>query len=344
MKEKLLSRGLFREQVFKRDNNKCVFCSMPAVDAHHILERKLWPDGGYYLSNGASVCEEHHLACERTIISVEDVRKACEITKFTLPPHLYDETYDKWGNIVLPNGLRLKGELFFDDSVQKVLEEGNALSLFTDYVKYPRTHHVPWSQSIPEDDRVIQTLDNFIGKRVIVTEKLDGENTSMYTDHIHARSINSGSHPSRSWVKQLWNRISADIPKGWRICGENLYAEHSVPYTDLPSYFMGFSIWTDKNICLSWYETLEYFSLLDIVPVPVLYDGTYDEKIIRSLYDDSKWECMEGYVIRVSDAFTYSDFKFKVAKFVRDKHVQTVKHWMHGQPVKKNGLKNEQIF
>ena len=44
----LLTRDQFREGVFKRDNHKCVICRAPAVDAHHIIERRLWTDGGYY--------------------------------------------------------------------------------------------------------------------------------------------------------------------------------------------------------------------------------------------------------------------------------------------------------
>lgn len=43
---KLLTRDNFREAVFARDNNTCVFCSLPAKDAHHIIERRLWKDGG----------------------------------------------------------------------------------------------------------------------------------------------------------------------------------------------------------------------------------------------------------------------------------------------------------
>ena len=41
----LLSRGDFRRHVFDRDNGKCVICRRPAVDAHHIMDRKLWFDG-----------------------------------------------------------------------------------------------------------------------------------------------------------------------------------------------------------------------------------------------------------------------------------------------------------
>src|SRR3546814_8048125 len=84
----LLTRTAFREGVFARDEYRCVFCPLPAEDAHHIIERRLWPDGGYYLDNGASVCRDHHIRCETTEISVEDVRDAAGITRIMVPPHL----------------------------------------------------------------------------------------------------------------------------------------------------------------------------------------------------------------------------------------------------------------
>lgn len=130
--EKLLSRDDFRSGVFARDGHRCVICKGPAVDAHHILERRLFDSGGYYLSNGASLCEDHHLKAEMTVISVEDLREAAGIAKWTIPSHLYgDQRYDKWGNPVMPNGQRLKGELFWDESVQKVLAQGMMLADFT---------------------------------------------------------------------------------------------------------------------------------------------------------------------------------------------------------------------
>ena len=74
-----------------------------------------------------------------------------------MPPHLYrDQPYDKWGNPVLPNGTRLRGELFDDASVQKVLAP--VLALFTDRVKYPRTYHLPWSPGLTDDDRKLDDL------------------------------------------------------------------------------------------------------------------------------------------------------------------------------------------
>jgi hypothetical protein len=338
---KLLTRDDFREGVFIRDGHRCVVCGIGGkLDAHHILERRLFSDGGYYLDNGASVCGIHHIACEATDISVEEIRERAGITKKVIPEHFYDDqVYDKWGNPILPNGTRLIGELFFDESVQKILHD--KLPLFTHYVKYPRTTHVPWSPGMNEDDRILRDMSAFSGMEVVVTEKMDGENTTLYSDYIHARSLDGRNHPSRNWVKNFWSSIAVDIPERWRVCGENLYAKHSIGYDNLETYFYGFSIWNDKNVCLSWDETLEWFKLLNIEPVPVLYRGMYDEKLIKNIA--LSWDNHEGYVVRSASEFSFGEFKKYVAKCVRKGHIQTTKHWMHGQKMEVNELK-EKIY
>jgi len=339
----LLTRTEFREAVFARDGGKCVFCDKPAVDAHHIMERRLWPDGGYYLNNGASVCEEHHLACETTCITTEQVREACGIEEVILPPHLYsDQIYDKWGNIYLNKNQRMRGELFFDESVQKSLADGGWLHTFTYLVKYPRTYHLPWSPGMGKDDRMMQSIDAFRNRDVIVTEKMDGENTTLYNDNIHARSVDSRHHDSQSWVKGFWSKFAHDIPEKWRVCGENLYAKHSIKYTDLNSYFMGFSIWNERNLCLSWNDTLEWFSLLGILPVTPLYNGPFNEQIIREIWDKSMdHNRSEGYVMRVADSFSLREFRSCVGKFVRKGHIDDPeRHWRYGRRMEQNKLKN----
>jgi hypothetical protein len=136
----------------------------------------------------------------------------------------------------------------------------------SDRIKYPRTPHLPWSPGITDDDKIIKSLDNFIGQRVIVTEKMDGENTSFSNDYIHARSLDSKHHHSRDWVKNFWSQFKNEIPEGFRVCGENLYAKHSIHYKNLPSYFMGFLV-CNEDECLSWKQSLYWFKKLNIVPV-----------------------------------------------------------------------------
>jgi hypothetical protein len=203
--------------------------------------------------------------------------------------------------------------------------------------KYPRTPHLPWSPGVSADDVYLADASMFDGREVIVTLKMDGENTTMYRDHIHARSLDSGHHPSRAWVKALHGAIAHSIPRGWRLCGENLFAQHSIRYDDLPSYFMLFSVWDEGNHCLSWDETEEWAALLDLTTVPVLYRGLWDEAMIRAISLDP--ERQEGYVARLADGFPYAAFGRHVAKWVRPSHVRTDEHWMH-QPVIPNGLRH----
>lgn len=202
--------------------------------------------------------------------------------------------------------------------------------------KYPRTPHLPWSPGGTSDDIALDLTACFEGKSVVVTEKLDGENTTLYRDHLHARSIDSAHHPSREWIKRFHGEIGYQIPEGWRICGENLYARHSLAYDDLESYFYAFSIWNEQNYCLRWQETLEWTALLGLVTPPVLYRGDWDEKRIQDLLIDV--DRVEGYVVRSADGFHYSEFAKNTAKWVRKEHVQTDEHWMFAAVIP-NGLK-----
>lgn len=101
---------------------------------------------------------------------------------------------------------------------------------------------------------------------------------------------------------------------------------------------MGFSIWDESNVCLDWDDTQSWFLLLGITSVPVLYDGIYDEALLRKLADSLDPSVSEGYVVRVADRIPYSQFRHTVGKYVRANHVQTAKHWMHGQRVVPNQL------
>jgi len=213
--------------------------------------------------------------------------------------------------------------------------------------KYPRTFHLPWSQGATDDDKTHDeaTIEKmFAGKEVVVTEKLDGENTSIYSDgSCHARSRDSISHPSRTYVKAKAAQIGCDLPQGWRLVGENLYGQHSIAYNELSDYFVLFGIVDDKNQARPWDEVEEWAQLLEIPHVPVVWRGVWDPEKIQSIYPfDSKMggQQTEGYVVRIADTFPMDDFSHFVAKFVRKNHVETDEHWM-SKPVVPNKLRKE---
>lgn len=65
--QKKLIRQHFRDGVFARDNNCCAIpgCVVSTnLDAHHITDRNLIPNGGYVKENGISLCEQHHKDAE----------------------------------------------------------------------------------------------------------------------------------------------------------------------------------------------------------------------------------------------------------------------------------------
>lgn len=209
-------------------------------------------------------------------------------------------------------------------------------------VKYPRTFHVPWSPGSTADDKMLTTDEVnaiFDGETIVVTEKLDGENTTIYHDGtVHARSLDSPSHETRSWVKHLATNLIGRIPEGFRICGENVYAKHSIHYTRLSSYFYAFGVY-DKDVCLSWEDTKRFCNGLGISIVPEQYIGPWNETNIKkacgivSKFSD---EC-EGYVIRLAKAFSQEDYNICTAKYVRKDHVQSDEHWL------KNWVKNIKV-
>lgn len=113
LKERIRMRTNFKNAVFARTKGKCCVpgCTCDAVDAHHILDRHLWNNDGYILSNGAALCEKHHLDAERGIItprqcieymhiSNNDIKKPDKITDLTFGEYyvlLMNDQINKWG-------------------------------------------------------------------------------------------------------------------------------------------------------------------------------------------------------------------------------------------------------
>ena len=305
---------------------------------HHLIDRRLWEESAAdMMENAVALCAECRARADQTTLSPAALREAAGIARIALPEHLDPElAYDKWGSPCLPNGTRLRGELFYERDVQELLAAGGVLGDFLPWCKYPRTLHFPWSPNLQNDDRLLTSLGGFEGEEVVATLKLDGENTTMYRGYIHARSLDSKHHPSRDWVKALHGRIAHEIPEDFRICGENLFGEHSLHYGSLPDYFAVFNIW-ERGDALDWDATVSYCEMLGLHHVPVLWRGMWDEKTIRDVTMGLDPAKHEGTVVRVTRAIKAGEWKRVVGKCVRSNHVTTDQFWMT-RPVVPNGL------
>lgn len=68
--EKKRIRENFRNATHERDGHKCrgcgwkIFTDGIVLDAHHITDRNLMPNGGYVKENGISLCNECHRKAE----------------------------------------------------------------------------------------------------------------------------------------------------------------------------------------------------------------------------------------------------------------------------------------
>ena len=202
------------------------------------------------------------------------------------------------------------------------------------YIKYPRTFHLPYSETITDDDKRLSSDEHFKQMDcVVVTEKMDGQNQTVYSDgYYHARSVDGKDKSWDKWFKQYIQKWCRDIPNGYRVCGECLFAKHSIDYY-FPNdgyLFQMFSMYDNNNVCLSWEQTWMWCDLLGLKQVNVIYFGKYDKDIILTAFEKYKQKQnreVEGFVIRNVDSFHYDDFSKNVAKYVRKNHVQTNEHW-----------------
>ena len=201
--------------------------------------------------------------------------------------------------------------------------------------KYNRTYHLPWSPGATSDDKISTDVENLVGTEIVITEKLDGENTGMTDKGVYARS--HAAFTTSPWSREVRllhkMKVEDQLGEGVFLFGENMEGVHSIEYTNLDSYFYIFGI-RDNNIWIPWQQVEEYSYLLDIPTVPVLFKGVVSSvKELKSLVDDlvSKQSELggeiEGVVVRSAGMFHNDDFAENVMKWVRKDHVQTDEHW-----------------
>lgn len=206
-------------------------------------------------------------------------------------------------------------------------------------MKYPRTYHLPFSPGATSDDKKLSEgwIDLYKGKEVVITEKMDGENSCFTHYDVYARSHGA---PTRSpWTINLWGdngllwKFKDKIGENEYVFGENVYGEHSIHYDKLNSYFFLFAV-SDENKWYSWDDVMLMSEVLRCSTVPVLWRGIIEseeqvkELINKFMSEPSTYgKTKEGVVMRITDEFPIDEFPKNVCKWVRPNHVQTDKHW-----------------
>lgn len=243
--------------------------------------------------------------------------------------------------------------------------------------KYNRSLHAHISLGSTSDDRFmpkgyVEAFANM--EKLVLTEKLDGQNNCFTKEGLFARSHASPSVlPWDKPMRERWNLIKNDLGD-YEIFGENMYGIHSIGYSKLESYFYVFAVRV-KDVWLSWEEVKSIANYYEFPTVPEIRI----EKNLSEFLETSKnendvlaqwfkanlgttWEhsvntagllggynpltnapASEGFVVRNANEFKTNDGILEVAenefnnlfKVVRDGHVQTDEHWTkHWKPAK----------
>lgn len=216
-----------------------------------------------------------------------------------------------------------------------------------DSPKYNRTFHLPWSKGATNDDKIAKGVSSLLNVPIVITEKMDGSNTSLESSGCFARTHASApTHSSFDALKALHASVKYIIDKDIQIFGEWCFAKHSIEYSELPSYFMLFGVrYLDENRWGSWTDVEMWAGDLGVSTVPLLFTGKVSsEKELQTLTESfiNQPSCCggirEGVVVRLAQSFDDDNFSKFVMKWVRANHVQTTEHWKD-QEIVKNKLK-----
>jgi RNA ligase len=196
-------------------------------------------------------------------------------------------------------------------------------------IKYPRTPHLPFSPGGTSDDRRLTSVASFIGKPIVITEKLDGGCTLLHDGVCYARSVSEPTnHPSFDFIKNVHAPKTLGTP-GTFFYGENMYGIHSIEYDWLQDYFYLFAV--KDNLTHKWvsWDRLEAIEFVyDFKLVPLVFKGVMETPgELEQFIQDSMTPAKEGFVVRTQEAFFDHTIFSNVAKYVRAGHVQTDEHW-----------------
>jgi hypothetical protein len=205
--------------------------------------------------------------------------------------------------------------------------------------KYPRTYHFPFSPGAKNDDRIASDYSSLVGKPLVVTEKLDGENTCLSRLGVFSRSHAAPTrNPWATYLYPRWEALRSQLGD-LELFGESLYAVHSIRYPALPAYLFLFAV-RERGYWHSWEDVTAFAALCELPTVPVLWEGTLAseaevrENMLEWVAGPSSFSGegeesapKEGVVVRIAAGFPDEAFSWSVYKWVRKGHVQTDQFW-----------------
>ena len=213
-----------------------------------------------------------------------------------------------------------------------------------EFFKFPRTPHLLVVPGVSVRDDKVMTLQEagaFLSSPVIVEEKVDGANIGISFDESgelkfqnRGNYVTHTSHPQfkllTEWGYHRYELLRNTIADRYILFGEWCYLAHSIRYSRLPDWFIGFDVFekaTQKFLSVERRNAI--MQACKISSVPVIFQGRTDkEKLLNLLKTPSKLsdEPIEGIYLRSES----EGYLLNRAKIVRADFIQTIDiHWMH---------------
>ena len=222
------------------------------------------------------------------------------------------------------------------------------------FFKFPSTPHLATLSGVEiREDKVLTASDSnaFLSRILTVEEKVDGANLGISFDLSgNMRAQNRGGYlqlPGSGQWRTLkdWLNLRADalfdtLIDRYILFGEWCYARHSVCYSRLPDWFLGFDIYDRRSgRFLSVTRRDALCSNMGIAQVPVVARGRFAFKQLVKLMAKSSLgdQPAEGIYLR-SDS---GKWLAQRAKLVRPEFLQSLEaHWSRSR-IKPNLLLGE---
>jgi hypothetical protein len=218
-----------------------------------------------------------------------------------------------------------------------------------EFFRFPHTPHLAWlGTGEPRDDKVLtpDEVESLLSHNVTVEEKIDGANVGFSVDEEGNLQVqNRGSFltpgncppqfkPIWRWLQSRKDALCDSLFPNLMLFGEWCYAVHTVRYSRLPDWFLGFDVF-DRSSGAFWSAPRrdELLASLGLAVVPTIGVGSFDFLRLRALLGQSRVGdfLAEGLYVRVDECVQGASqvgWLASRAKLVRPEFVQSIgEHW-----------------
>jgi predicted kinase len=211
-----------------------------------------------------------------------------------------------------------------EDELNDLLEKWqlSTINMYeSNYFKFPRSRHLYSLGSAQRDDLLIskEEQNKFLNTELYVEEKIDGANLGISIDkddmgikfQNRSHYVTSSTHQQFSkldkWIDTYGNHLYDILEPGRHILfGEWVYLQHTVPYDNLPSYFIAFDMYDKKEQKFFARKYLQQILNKTTIPlIPLVYEGKLKSKkdTLDLLKQPSKYgnTLIEGIYLKIPD-------------------------------------------